>query len=142
MALRQKGPTLVGVLWMEVFLSLVILGARYYTRAFILRNMGWDDLLLAITWVSLQSLFRHSHFVRGHTGSLLVWLKILMAAFAGLCTASATYGMGVHASDLTFHQNTHGMLLLLAGQSVIAIAMGVSKCAVSAFLMRIVVNKW
>ncbi|KAL4736681.1 hypothetical protein BDV11DRAFT_211037 [Aspergillus similis] len=117
MALRQKGPTLVGVLWMEVFLSLVILGARYYTRAFILRNLGWDDLLLGITW-------------------------ILMVAFAGLCTASATYGMGVHASDLTIHQTTHGMLLLLAGQSVIALAMGISKCAVSAFLMRIVINKW
>ena len=50
-----------------------------------------------------------------------------MAAFAGLCTASATYGMGVHAADLTFHQSTNGMLLLLAGQSVIEIAMGVSK---------------
>ncbi|KAL4907811.1 hypothetical protein BDW74DRAFT_189220 [Aspergillus multicolor] len=117
MTLRQKGPTLVGVLWMEVFLCLVILCARFYTRLFILRNTGWDDLLLALTWV-------------------------LMVAFCALCTASATYGMGVHADLLSQHQNSHGMLLLLVGQTVISIAMGLSKCAVTAFLMRIVVNKW
>ena len=34
------------------------------------------------------------------------------------------------------------MLLLLSGQSVVAIAMGVSKFAVGVFLLRIVVNKW
>lgn len=65
-----------------------------------------------------------------------------MVAFASLCTASATYGMGVHAGKLSVDESTHGMLLLLVGQSVIAIAMGLSKCAVSAFLMRIVIYKW
>ncbi|KAL4953577.1 hypothetical protein BDW69DRAFT_184368 [Aspergillus filifer] len=117
MALRQKGPTLVGVLWTETFLCMMVLALRFWTRTMILRNPGWDDILLVITWV-------------------------LMVAFAGLCTASATYGMGVHASDLTDEEISRGMLLLLSGQSVIAIAMGISKCAVAAFLMRIVVNKW
>ncbi len=51
MVLREKGPTLVGILWMETFLCLVVLGLRVYTRARILRNPGWDDLLLVITWV-------------------------------------------------------------------------------------------
>ncbi|KAL3474274.1 hypothetical protein BJX99DRAFT_271806 [Aspergillus californicus] len=117
MALRQKGPTLVGVLWMETFLCLVVIALRIYTRAVILRNNGWDDFLLIITW-------------------------FLMVAFAALCTASATYGMGVHATELSADDTSHGMLLLLTGQSVVAVAMGVSKCAVATFLMRIVVNKW
>lgn len=52
MVLRDKGPTLVGVLWLEVFLCLVVLGLRVYTRTVIRRNMGWDDLLLLTTWVS------------------------------------------------------------------------------------------
>lgn len=65
-----------------------------------------------------------------------------MVAFAGLCTASAEYGMGVHATDLSTDEQVKGMLLLLAGQSVIAVSMGISKCAVAAFLMRIVVSKW
>lgn len=51
MVLREKGPTLVGVLWMETVICLVVLGLRVYTRMRILRNPGWDDLLLVITWV-------------------------------------------------------------------------------------------
>ena len=51
MALRQKGPTLVGVLWMETILCIFILGLRLYTRTMIRRNLGWDDLLLVITAV-------------------------------------------------------------------------------------------
>ncbi|KAL4920481.1 hypothetical protein BDW62DRAFT_198795 [Aspergillus aurantiobrunneus] len=117
MALRGKGPTLVGVLWMETFLCMVVLALRVYTRTMILRNPGWDDVLLLVTFT-------------------------LMLAFSGLCTASAMHGMGVHASNLTTDEQSKGMLLLLSGQSVIAIAMGVSKCAVGVFLMRIVVNKW
>ena len=50
--------------------------------------------------------------------------------------------MGVHAGELGIEDTTQGMLLLLIGQSVIAISMGLSKCAVAAFLMRIVVKKW
>mgnify|MGYP001635876464 CR=1 FL=1 len=65
-----------------------------------------------------------------------------MVAFTALCTAAAHYGMGVHSGELSVDQTTHGMLLLLAGQSIIAISMGLSKCAVAAFLMRIVVKKW
>ncbi len=65
-----------------------------------------------------------------------------MVAFAALCTASATYGMGVHAEFLSVHESSRAMLLLLSGQSVVAIAMGVSKFAVGVFLLRIVVNKW
>lgn len=65
-----------------------------------------------------------------------------MIAFAGLCTGSALYGMGVHRDLLSTDENAQGMLLLLAGQSVVAIAMGTSKCAVAAFLMRIVVKRW
>ena len=65
-----------------------------------------------------------------------------MIVFAGLCTGSAFHGMGVHADLLNTEETVHGMLLLLIGQSVISIAMGLSKCAVAAFLMRIVVKKW
>ncbi|BCS25357.1 uncharacterized protein APUU_50068S [Aspergillus puulaauensis] len=117
MVLREKGPTLVGVLWMETVICLIVLGLRVYTRVRILRNPGWDDLLLVITW-------------------------FLMVAFAGLCTGSAAYGMGVHAEFLSQHETSRAMLLLLSGQSVVAIAMGISKFAVGVFLLRIVVSKW
>ncbi|CAI7599697.1 unnamed protein product [Penicillium glandicola] len=117
MVLRGKGPTLVGVLWFETILCMLVLALRIYTRTVIRRSLGWDDLLLIIT-------------------------LILMVVFSALCTAAAQYGMGVHAGVLSVEETTHGMLLLLIGQSVISIAMGLSKTAVVAFLMRIVVKKW
>ncbi|KAJ5614974.1 hypothetical protein N7537_000088 [Penicillium hordei] len=117
MTLRGKGPALVGVLWFETILCMIVLGLRIYTRTVIRRSTGWDDFLLIVTWV-------------------------LMVAFAALCTASAHHGMGVHAGELGIEDTTQGMLLLLVGQSVIAISMGLSKCAVAVFLMRIVVKKW
>ena len=54
MPLRDKGPTLVGVLWLEVGMCLCVLGLRIYTRTVIRRSLGVDDLLLIITWVSLS----------------------------------------------------------------------------------------
>ncbi|KAJ5493721.1 hypothetical protein N7463_009808 [Penicillium fimorum] len=117
MVLRDKGPTLVGVLWFETLLCMIVLALRVYTRTVIRNTIGWDDLLLIVTW-------------------------ILMVIFSGLCTAAAHHGMGVHANKLGVEETPQGMLLLLVGQSVIAIAMGLSKCAVAAFLMRIVVKTW
>ncbi|KAJ5887854.1 hypothetical protein N7495_007895 [Penicillium taxi] len=117
MAVHGKGPVLIGVLWLEIFLCLIVLGLRLYTRTVLRKIAGIDDLLLIITW-------------------------FLMVIFVSLCTASATYGMGVHAWYLTESQKAHGMLLLLCGQSVISMAMGLSKSAVSLFLLRIVIQRW
>ncbi|KAJ5382274.1 hypothetical protein N7517_000185 [Penicillium concentricum] len=117
MVLRGKGPTLVGVLWFETLLCMFVLALRIYTRTVIRHSIGWDDLLLIVSWA-------------------------LMVAFSGLCTASAHHGMGVHASEIAVEETPQGMLLLLIGQSVISISMGLSKCAVAAFLMRIVVKRW
>ncbi|PLB42583.1 uncharacterized protein BDW47DRAFT_121684 [Aspergillus candidus] len=117
MPLRDKGPTLVGVLWLEVGMCLLVLGLRIYTRTVIRRSLGVDDLLLVISW-------------------------LLMVAFAALCTAAAMTGMGTHYDKLSPDEFSRGMLFLLAGQSVVSLAMGLSKCAVAAFLMRILVKTW
>lgn len=63
MPLRDKGPTLVGVLWLEVGMCLLVLGLRIYTRTVIRRSLGVDDLLLVISWVNLSflSLCYHEH---------------------------------------------------------------------------------
>ena len=68
--------------------------------------------------------------------------QILLTVFGALCTASATYGMGVHVQDLTIDEIVTGVKILVVGQSVISMAMGLSKCAVAAFLMRILVKPW
>ena len=55
MQLTEQGPMLVGVLWMEVIICFIILCLRVYTRTIIRSNMGFDDLLLIVTWVCFFS---------------------------------------------------------------------------------------
>lgn len=47
-----RGPTINGVLWSETALAAVFVFARLYTRKFILRTQGLDDLFLILAWVS------------------------------------------------------------------------------------------
>ncbi|KAF7959487.1 hypothetical protein EAE96_001103 [Botrytis aclada] len=115
--LTEKGQQLLGVLWMEVVLSFCFIGLRLYTRKFIGGAPGFDDYLLILSWA-------------------------LMTTFAACITRSVSYGMGTHASALTVADNSHGILWLLIGQFIIAVAMGISKCAVAVFLLRIVNQTW
>lgn len=41
------------VLWVEIAVALIFVVARCYTRYFILRSMGWDDLFLVLTFVGV-----------------------------------------------------------------------------------------
>lgn len=52
--LTEKGQQLLGVLWMEVVLSLCFIGLRLYTRKFIGGAPGVDDYLLILSWVSYR----------------------------------------------------------------------------------------
>ncbi|TVY43173.1 hypothetical protein LOCC1_G003191 [Lachnellula occidentalis] len=108
-----KGQQLLAVLWVETSIAGGIIGLRWYTRTFVGGRVGPDDFILITTWV-------------------------LMCAFACLISASVHYGMGTHVDKLDIDQITHGVLMLLIGQTCIALAMGLSKCAVAIFLMRIV----
>ncbi|KAI9640389.1 hypothetical protein NHQ30_011134 [Ciborinia camelliae] len=115
--LTPKGQQLLGVLWMEVVLSLLFISLRFYTRKFVGGAVGFDDYLLVLSWV-------------------------LMVAFAACCTRSVGYGMGSHASTLDFEDDIHGILWLLIGQFLVALSMGISKCALGVFLLRIVNKIW
>lgn len=49
-----KGGTVVGVIWFENVLTYILVAARIYTRRYIRGSVGWDDLCLVITSVSLS----------------------------------------------------------------------------------------
>lgn len=49
-----KGGTVVGVIWFENVLTYVLVAARVYTRRYIRGSVGWDDLCLVITSVSIS----------------------------------------------------------------------------------------
>ncbi|TVY16995.1 hypothetical protein LARI1_G003330 [Lachnellula arida] len=112
-----KGQQLLAVMWVETSLAGGIIGLRWYTRSFVGGRVGPDDFILMASWV-------------------------LMLAFACLISAAVHYGMGTHVSQLDIDQVTHGVLMILIGQSAVALAMGLSKTAVAIFLMRIVTKTW
>lgn len=51
-----------GVMWAQVFLGTVLVALRMYTRQYIVRNIGWDDVLMLVNLVSLH-LFTNSNLV-------------------------------------------------------------------------------
>lgn len=51
MALGGKRPLVVVVLFVEVFLSGLFIGLRWFTRKFVRGDIGADDYILVATWV-------------------------------------------------------------------------------------------
>lgn len=43
-----------GVMWFQVVIATVFIALRLYTRHYIIRNIGWDDVLTVINLVSEQ----------------------------------------------------------------------------------------
>lgn len=42
-----------GVMWFQVALAGIFIGLRLYTRQYIIRNIGWDDVLMIVNLVRL-----------------------------------------------------------------------------------------
>ena len=44
-------PILNGVMWAQVVLAIIFIGLRMYTRYFIIRKVGWDDIVMILNLV-------------------------------------------------------------------------------------------
>lgn len=65
-----------------------------------------------------------------------------MAIFAALTTVACIHGMGRHVDDLETAQFSDAMLLIMCGQFVVSLAIGMGKVVVAVFLLRIVTSTW
>ena len=50
------GPTIIAVMWVETAISLLFVLMRIFTRIRLNRNAGWDDVLIAVSWVKQHNL--------------------------------------------------------------------------------------
>lgn len=116
--LGDLGPTVIGVMSLEVFLAFIFVAARLYTRL-ILKPipLGWDD----------------------HT---IVMSLVLLSVYSFMCIAAAALGMGRHSSTLTVPQIAHANKIEIIGQTFCIIGIGTSKTSVALFLWRIVIHRW
>ena len=130
----HNGPMIVTVMWTETIVALIFVLARLYTRSRIVRSIGWDDHLIAISMVfptpfpgNLQETDRTS--------------KLLFLGYTILCTVAATKGFGTHLEELGLPQAVKAIKWEIAGQSFNIAAIGTSKSSVAVFLLRIVTQK-
>ncbi|KAK7211570.1 hypothetical protein V2G26_018748 [Clonostachys chloroleuca] len=112
-----RGGTVLAVIWGENFLTLILIGLRFYTRHFIRGKVGWDDYWLIVTW-------------------------LLMVIFGALTSVGVGHGMGQHRADLTTEQFADGVFYITCAQVIASLAIGMCKVVVATFLLRIVTATW
>ncbi|KAM0226869.1 hypothetical protein ACHAPO_012023 [Fusarium lateritium] len=107
------GPMLNTVLWVQVVICLVFVALRIYTRSHILHSVGPDDYLV---------------------------LQIIYSAFV---TAGIKYGVGRRFNDIgNLDAYFKAVELEIYSQVAGILLIGVGKCAVGIFLLRIVRNRF
>ncbi|CAH0022450.1 unnamed protein product, partial [Clonostachys rhizophaga] len=108
-----RGGTVLAVIWGENFLTLILIGLRFYTRHFIRGKVGWDDYWLIVTW-------------------------LLVVIFGALTSVGVGHGMGQHRADLMTEQFANGVFYITCAQFIASLAIGMCKAVVATFLLRIV----
>lgn len=128
------GPMLNAVLWVQVVISLVFVGLRIYTRSRILHSVGPDDYLVMAALVSSTS---------PHREQTLTQCQILQIIYSAFVAAGTKYGVGRRFNDIG-NPDAYFKAVELEVYSQVAgiLLIGVGKCAVGIFLLRIVRNRF
>ncbi|KAH6639248.1 hypothetical protein C7974DRAFT_127860 [Boeremia exigua] len=116
---EDYGPILNGVMWFQVIISSIFIVLRLYTRYFIIRSLGWDDLVMTVNLVTF-------------------------IAFIATTSVGISYGVGKKTDDIVRLglDNSKAIFWEAIGQGICIMGIAVSKAAVALFLLRIVLRRW
>lgn len=73
---------------------------------------------------------------------LMQFYQVIQMLFVILMIVSSVYGFGQHTTDITAEDIRKATKIEVLAQFFISLAMGLSKTAVAAFLLRIIVVVW
>lgn len=110
--------TILGATGFFCFLSLIVVALRLYARAFIVRRLGWEDLLILITAL----------FVLG------CWICFIGESKTGV--------LGRHMASVTIPQFELFLLWTFPHQLFLMLGVGTFKCSVGFFLIRVGRSRW
>ena len=110
---QDMSSKILGVTGLFCFLSLTIVTLRLYARAFIVRRLGWEDLLILIT----------GFFVLG------CWICFIGESKTGV--------LGRHMVTVTIPQYELFLLWTFPHQLFLMLGVGTFKCSVAFFLIRV-----
>jgi len=49
---QDASHMLRSVIWVEAAIGTLVVALRFFTRAYVAHNLGWDDVIMFVTWVS------------------------------------------------------------------------------------------
>ncbi|PVI02161.1 hypothetical protein DM02DRAFT_653786 [Periconia macrospinosa] len=108
----NAGPAINAVNWTEASLGILVLFARLYTRIFIVRKLGWDDLCIV----------------------LAVILSVIMSA---LVTVEVSYGFGRHVAYVSPSSLIHALKYFWLSSPFAILGAMFGKIAIALLLLRI-----
>ncbi|OAK94201.1 hypothetical protein IQ06DRAFT_330277 [Phaeosphaeriaceae sp. SRC1lsM3a] len=108
-----------GVMWFQVALATILIALRLYTRHYIVRNIGWDDVLMIVNLVAF-------------------------IGYVGCISVGVTYGVGKKTADILRLELDYSKAIMweAIGQGVCIMGIAASKSSVAIFLLRIVLRRW
>ncbi|KAF2029516.1 hypothetical protein EK21DRAFT_67629 [Setomelanomma holmii] len=108
-----------GVMWFQVVLATVFIALRLYTRHYIIRNIGWDDVLTVVNLITL-------------------------IGYVGCISVGITHGVGRKTADIVRLELDYSQAIMweAIGQGICIMGIAASKGSVALFLLRIVLKRW
>ncbi|KAH7066270.1 hypothetical protein BKA63DRAFT_158866 [Paraphoma chrysanthemicola] len=108
-----------GVMWFQVVIATIFIALRLYTRHYIIRNIGWDDVLTVVNLITL-------------------------IGYAGCISVGINYGVGRKTVDIVRLDLNYSKAIMweAIGQGICIMGIAASKGSVAIFLLRIVLKKW
>ncbi|PVH93927.1 hypothetical protein DM02DRAFT_694622 [Periconia macrospinosa] len=117
MAIQDYAPILNGVMWTQVVIAIVFIGARLYTRHYLINNIGWDDTIMVVNLVTL-------------------------IGYVACISIGTTYGIGKKFAAVPTQDYPKAIMWEAIGQAICIMGIAASKGSVALFLLRIVIHKW
>ncbi|KAA8622941.1 hypothetical protein PtrV1_04247 [Pyrenophora tritici-repentis] len=108
-----------GVMWFQVVIGTVFVALRLYTRQYIVRNFGWDDVLMIVNLITF-------------------------VGYVGCISVGVTHGVGKKTADIIRLELDYSKSIMweAIGQGICIMGIAASKGSVAIFLLRIVMKRW
>ncbi|CAI6334873.1 unnamed protein product [Periconia digitata] len=117
MAVQDFASVLNGVMWAQVVIAIIFVGARMYTRHYLINNIGWDDIIMGVNLATLI----------GYTICISI---------------GVSYGIGKKFAAVPLEDYSKAIMWEAIGQGICIMGIAASKGSVALFLLRIVNYRW
>ena len=127
----NRGPLLLGVSLTLCIVSTIFASVRFYVRAMIVRNLGWDDYAMMIAVVREQWLCAPPR------NAPLIMAQVLSIIGSALNIPMALNGVGRHVEHLSLEQVSLALKFGFWPQPMNILAFYFVKLSITLFLLRL-----